>query len=68
MFTFGALLLIILIVGCGSRANEKDRPNYDRASDDSRILALHTRQDIKLIVFLLGGNILMLGIIADRIK
>ena len=68
MFTVGAFALIALIAWRASYANDKDRPQYDNALDDSRILALHTRQDIKAIVFMLGGVILMLGIIADRIK
>ncbi|MHC2255826.1 hypothetical protein ACVILK_005518 [Bradyrhizobium embrapense] len=68
MFTVGAVLLIFLILWYGSRANEQDRPEYDRAPNDTRMLALHSRQDIKLVVFLLGGIIVMLGIIADRIK
>jgi hypothetical protein len=29
---------------------------------------LHARQDLKLIVFLLGGIIVMLGVVADRIR
>ena len=67
MFTGGAVLLTVLILWYGSHCNEKDRSEYDRRPDNW-ILALHTRQDIKAIVFMLGGVILMLGIIADRIK
>jgi hypothetical protein len=68
MFTVGAFFLLALITWYGNHENEKDRPSYDRAPDDIRLLALHTRQDIKLIAFLLGGIIVMLGIIADRIR
>jgi hypothetical protein len=67
MFTVGAFMLLALIAWLAGRANEKDRSTYDRA-DDNSVLALHTRQDIKFIAFLLGGVIVMLGIIADKIK
>lgn len=68
MFTAGAFVLIALIAWYVSRANETDRAVYDERPDDLRVLALHTRQDIKLVAFLLGGIIVMLGIIADKIK
>src|SRR6516164_3875277 len=54
MFTGGAVLLTVLILWYGSHCNEKDRSEYDRRPDDNWILALHTRQDIKAIVFMLG--------------
>jgi hypothetical protein len=74
MFTAGAFFFSCLIGWYANHCNEKDRRTYDRGRDDLRgpddlwILALHTRQDIKFISFLLGGVIVMLGIIADKIK
>ena len=68
MFTAGAFLLVVLIVTLANHANTKDRATYDKARDQTSILALHTRQDIKLIALLLCGVIVMLGIIADKIK
>ena len=69
MFTTGAFVLIALIGWYGGRTNEKDRPSYDAGTVENRVwlLLLHTRQDIKLVSFLLGGIIIMLGIVADRI-
>jgi hypothetical protein len=42
---------------------------YERALDSERIwlLVLHIRQDLKTVAFLLGGVMVLLGIIADRI-
>jgi hypothetical protein len=68
MFT---LVALILIVGAGWYADnrhEKDRKNIAISDDDEvRSVILHARQDIKLLVFLLGAVVLMLGIIADRL-
>jgi hypothetical protein len=44
--------------------NEQDRHLYDE--EGTWLLVLHVRQDLKLITFLLGGVIVMLGVIADR--
>jgi hypothetical protein len=43
---------------------------YDRALQDERIwlLVLHVRQDLKLVAFALMGVLVMLGVIADRIR
>ena len=70
MFTGGAFALVILIAWFTGRRNEEDRPGYDRArdrGDDLWQLTLHIRQDLKLVAFLLGGVIIMLGVVADRI-
>ena len=69
MFTAGALVFMILIMWFAQRKNEQDRPMYDRALPDERvwILVLHLRQDLKAVVFLLAGVMVMLGVIADRI-
>ena len=70
MFTIGAFVLICLIAWFAARANEQERPKYDQALRDENIslLVLHVRQDLKLVAFVLGGILLMLGVIADRIR
>ena len=70
MFTVGALVLATAIAWLANRYNEQDRSTYDRSLPDDRIwiLVLHARQDLKLIAFLLFGVIVMLGIVADRIR
>jgi hypothetical protein len=70
MFTAGAMGLTILIFWLADRKNEEDRPTYDRAIPEDRVwlIALHTRQDLKIIAFLLAGVVVMLGVIADRIR
>jgi hypothetical protein len=52
-----------------TRANDRDRATYDRLDDveAARLLLLHTRQDMKLVVFVLLAILIMLGIIADRL-
>ena len=56
-----------LIAWGANRANDKDRPTYDRLDDieAARLLLLHTRQDAKLAAFMLFAILIMLGIIAD---
>lgn len=70
MFTVAAIALVILLAWLVGRRNEKDRPGYDSAPSDLRewLLLLHIRQDLKLIAFLLGGILIALGVIADRIR
>ena len=67
MFTAIACLAGALIVWWAGRANDKDRPTYDRLDDveAARLLLLHTRQDAKLAAFMLFAILIMLGIIAD---
>ena len=69
MFMVGAIFFSVLLVWLADKANKKDRPIYDGALDNDRIwlLVLHIRQDLKLVAFLLGGVMVLLGIIADRI-
>lgn len=69
MFTFGAGLLVSIIARTAYRGNEKDRETFDRYNDAelARVVALHVRQDLKLIVFLLAAVIVALGVVADRI-
>jgi hypothetical protein len=59
---------VALLVWLAKWTNEKARPDYDQnAPDDlSRwLLLLHIRQDLKVIAFLLGGVMVLLGILAD---
>lgn len=69
MFTFGAVVLIAIIGLLATSSNTRGRPEYHRAPSEFRewILLLHARQDLRLIAFLLGGVIVMLGIVADRV-
>ena len=68
MFTLGAIALTLLIAWFAQRKSEQDRTMYDTTSDDGiRLLLLHVRQDLKLIAFLLGAVVAMLGVIADRV-
>ena len=68
MFTAVAFVLIIAIGWYVGRLNVKDRSNVAVLTDDEvRSAILHARQDVKLVAFMLGGILLMLGVIADRI-
>jgi len=70
MFTAGAVALVIVIALAADRTNKRDRREYDATPDDlrMRVLLLHVRQDVKLIAFALGGILVMLGVIADRMR
>ena len=69
MLTLLAIGLVVLLIFLAKRMNEQDRPLYteDEQTDRTWRLVLHVRQDIKLITFLLGGAIVLLGIIADKV-
>ena len=69
MFTFVAIAIVVGLGWYADRNHNKERPGYDSLSGEDRLqqLALHGRQDLKLIALLLGGILFMLGIIADRI-
>ena len=67
MFTFLSALMIGILAWWVSRQNETDRKTYQNDADDTWLLILHLRQDLKLVAFLLGGIIVMLGVVADRI-
>lgn len=69
MFTFAAFALFVVIAFAAGRANAGDRRSYDaQPSDDPGLwlLLLHVRQDLKLVAYLLGGIMVMLGVVADR--
>lgn len=68
MFTIGSLFLIAAVALYAERANVRDRANVAVLSDDEvRTAVLHARQDVKLVAYMLGGVIFMLGVIADRV-
>jgi hypothetical protein len=67
MFTAGAFTVTILAAWLADRKNEQDRLMYDRMREEVSPLLLHIRQDLKLVTFLLGGAVVMLGVVADRI-
>ena len=69
MFTTIAFFAGALIAWGANRANDKDRPTYDRLDDieAARLLLLHARQDMKLIAYVLFAILVMLGVIADRL-
>ena len=69
MFTLGAIILTGATMVFANRMNEADRATYDRTPEDQQrwLVALHTRQDLKLIAFLLAGILVALGVIADRV-
>jgi hypothetical protein len=60
MFTAIGCGILVLV---GFLANREQ--NMDSASTDDYIRC--TRQDIRMVVWLLGAVVVMLGIIADRI-
>jgi hypothetical protein len=64
MFTIGALVGLCVFAWMTMRANNKD-PRGDERSVE--LHALHARQDMRLACYLLGGILIMLGIIADKL-
>lgn len=68
MFTFGAIALTTFLAWYSGKANEDDR-KFDSSDNDRfrREMLLHIRQDLKTIIFLIGGVMIMLGLIADRL-
>jgi hypothetical protein len=47
------------------RSNARGRTSFDASSDDVRALLLGVRQDLKLVILLLGVIAVMIGIVAD---
>jgi hypothetical protein len=68
MFTVIAFFAGALIGWGAIRLNDKDRATYDRLDDveATRALLLHSRQEMKLIAYLLFAILIMLGVIADH--
>lgn len=67
MFTTSAFFMVGVLSWYAGRMNAQDRRDATLANDGIQSTVSQTRQDIKLIAFLLAGVIVMLGIIADRI-
>ena len=65
MFTVGAFAWTILIAWFVDKKNEQDRALY---SDPVSPVLLHIRQDLKMVVFMLAAVVVMLGVVADRIR
>ena len=61
------MFTILAIVGVSAIAWRVSRDQW-RVSDDVRTDIKHSRQDLRLIVMLLYGIIIMLGIIADLVR
>jgi hypothetical protein len=61
MFTLIGIGLIVLVAFLANREQNKD----SGGSDD---YIKYTRQDIRLVAWLLAAAVVMLGIIADRIQ
>jgi hypothetical protein len=68
MFTTGAFALTTLLAWFAYRKNEQERSTYYQAGDQGLPLLVDIRQDLRLVAFLLGGVIVMLGVVADRIR
>jgi hypothetical protein len=68
MFTTGAFVLTTLLAWLAYRKNEQDRSMYYQAGEQVSPLLVDIRQDVRLVAFLLGGIIVMLGVVADRIR
>lgn len=64
MMTFAGLSLA-MIVGFAFLCSHQNKNDY---SSDLNEHARHTRQDVRLIVFLLGGILFTLGVIADKLR
>ncbi len=67
MFGTGAFAVIALIVFVTGRENKKD-PFFQDDMAQISAMSRQTRQDIRLIAFLLGAILVMLGIIADHLR
>lgn len=65
MFSIAAVVGMVAIVWLADRANRKDPATLDdRGSYD---MIRYSRQDLRLIAWLLASILVALGIIADRI-
>jgi hypothetical protein len=69
MFMLVALVLLFLANWVAIWGNKRDQSTYDserqRGDDAHWLLLLHIRQDLKVVAFLLGGIMVLLGILAD---
>lgn len=69
MFTVGAFVLMLVIAKASSRMNNKGLPSPASVYSEEEVMeaVVHSRQDLRLIAFLLGGILIMLGVVADRL-
>lgn len=69
MFTTGAFFLIAIIAWLAQRHRRAENASISGLFDDDQVrqAVVHAREDIRLIAYLLGGIIFMLGIVADRL-
>jgi hypothetical protein len=67
MFTALAVC-VVAVLWHAARCNTKDPQQRPGLFDDDEVRqsVVHARQDLKLIAFLLGAIVLMLGVVADR--
>jgi hypothetical protein len=70
MFTGLAVVLLLGVAWYAGRMNDKDALQRPSSFDDDQVrqAVVHARQDLKLVAFLLGAVILMLGVVADRLR
>lgn len=66
MFTLGAFVLLGFLGWGVKRMQDRERPQYGHLDEPNALLLLHIRHDIQLIATMLGGVIIMLALIADR--
>jgi hypothetical protein len=69
MFTAAASIAIVFLAWTSSRWDnkERERPANLHGEDEIRQAIVFTRQDVRLIAFLLAGILVALGVIADRL-
>lgn len=70
MFTGVAFLALVAIVWFANRGELDERRQKDSPVDDDFVRArvMFIRQDLRLVVYALMGILIMLGIIADRLR
>jgi hypothetical protein len=68
MYIVLAMILIAGLTWYAQRDSRRERQTVAIVTDDeARNATLQGRQDLKLIAFLLGAILLMLGVIADQV-
>lgn len=65
MFTGAALVLMSLVYWHSNRANQADPPSD--TAEGSRDMLRYSRQDLRLIAWLLAAILVALGVIADKL-
>ena len=70
MFTIIAFVALGVIVWFSERRESEERSIKNIPSDDDFLRAriLFIRQDVRLVAYTLAGILIMLGVIADRIR